>query len=138
MGECELGGGDGGPIDEGHWSLEGDFAGPTTRHHLRLSGRAGGTFFEARQVSGPIEELRDGGQKASDSVLGKGTFRAMTFYRYRTEPGFAPRQLDAVAAISVWKPDALYLARELDAALRVDVMLAAGALVALRSVTALP
>jgi hypothetical protein len=64
--------------------------------------------------------------------------REMTFHRLRRGKGFDDRTLDAVAAVSVKGAGALYLSPELDAALAVDVMLAAGTLVALRSVAAMP
>ncbi len=136
-GDCEWTGSDGGILLEGQWSIECLFTAGEGRHRLLLSSIGGDSLFDGHEIIGSIGNL-EGKVGSHDSLWGRGTIRAMTFYRERREPGFDPRLFGPVAAVSVAKPEALYLVSGLDAALRVDVMLLAGTLVGLRSVTSFP
>lgn len=133
-GDCLFGGSGGGLWLEAHWSLECSFVGDGVTHRVALSGERGADLFEVRRLGGTVEASPGEG----DSLAARGTMRAMTFYRRRKDKGFDPRTMDAVAAVSVTEPAALYVPGELDAGLRLDVMLAVGALVSLRAVTQIP
>lgn len=157
-GDCLFRGSGGGVVVSAQASMECDFDGPGGRNHLLLTGNNADDFFglsSARgHVRGPVVEWAtmpapqpgEATERARFSVAAEGTPRALNFYRAREDARYLQSawrtscctSLEAVAAVSVWNPEALYVAPELEPALRVQVMLAAGALVSVRGVTAVP
>lgn len=131
-GDCKLDGGDGGVWLEAHWTLECVFLAGEERHELSLAGRGGDSLFDAPQITGTVISRGHQTGPRGDELTCRGTMREMTFYRTRRDEGFAPRVLAPVAAVTLGSEGALYLTPELDAALRVEVMLGVGTLVSLR------
>lgn len=148
-GDCQFQGSEGNYVVEAQAAMECDFHGPGGALHLSLSAYGARDFFALRQVRGTIEGVSSAGGATSSTPLRlsiDGTPRGVNVYRDRegvpyreaTEGARCCASRDAIAAVSVWNPEALYLTPDLDPAPRVAVMLTAGALVSVRDVTAVP
>lgn len=157
-GDCRFDGSPGSVATSSQASMECDFEGPGGRHQLILYGAGEADFFALSNVRGhargpsprwdslPAPGPGESAQRAHDRVEVDGTPRALNFYRSREDARYSTgawrssccTTLEAVAALTVRNPEAVYVAPELEPALRVAVMLTAGALVSVRDVAVAP